>query len=787
MQERYTATRQKKRGFWQENKRNAEVLCMQLLFAALGALTGAAELIFSVRPFGIALAAGAVGFFPVIALGAGAFYVFTRDHVSLIALALLALARLIMAFYPHNGRRKRGIFHERVRYRVTFAAVALFGTGLYRVIWGGFRFFDLFGLMLAVLAAALATFLYAGMFAGKDRLFPYSREAGFAALVLTCVFAMRAVSFFGIYPSAVAAALAAFWLVAHRGVSMGAVGGLMMGLCFDYRLAPAFLLCGLCFGLLEKSSRGGGILCGGGAASLYAYAVLGAGGITAVLPALLAAGALFLAGDSAGLVEGSPAYRMAVLRRRAAAQSVKAGEQAENEARFKGISGALLELSNTFYELSAKTRRPGLQDLRRLCDRSFDGFCPACRHRDVCWGSEYRGTATALEALGDQLYLSGNVKKEQVPEHLQARCPHLSDILRQINDGAVRLSEEALRGDKTSVVATDYAAVGRILGEALEDGREACEADPALGERLQEHLQRRGYTLESVAVCGKKHRRVLLRGIRLPGRHLKIRELRAVLEQVCRFPLGKPQTREAEGVQDLIFSERERYESAVAKESRAKSKGSGRYCGDTATHLSLENGKDYVFLCDGMGTGSTAALTSALATTFLCRMLQAGSRPESALRMLNGFLASRGSGSGESSTTVDMLEVDRVSGEACLFKCGAAPTYLLRDGEVTVFASRTAPAGILESLDAERIAFALKKGDVLMQVSDGITGEEENCTWPADMLRERYDGEREHFVRAVLNRAAEKGDDDMTVILTEIRSATHGEDGISPETGRVSA
>lgn len=787
MQEKYTAVRQKKTGFLQDKKRNAELICMQLLFAALGALTGAAELLFSVRPFGIALAAGAVGFFPAVALGAGIFYMLTRDHVSLVALALLAVARLAMSFYPHNGKRKRGIFNERLRYRVTFAAVALFGTGLYRVIRGGFRFFDLFGLLLAVLAAVLATLLYAGMFAGKDRLFPYSREAGFAALVLTCVFAMREVSFFGIYPSAVAAALAAFLLVAHRGVSLGAVGGLLMGLCFDFRLAPGFLLCGMCFGLLEKSSRGGGILCGGGAAALYAYAVLGANGITTLLPALLAAGALFLAGDSAGLVEGSPAYRMAVLRRRAAAQAVKAGEQAENEARLKGISGALLELSNTFYELSAKTRRPGLQDLRRLCDRSFDGFCPGCRHRDICWGSEYRVTAAALEALGDRLFVNGAVKKEQIPEHLQTRCEHLPDILRTINDGAVRLSEEALKGDKTSVIATDYAAVGRILGEALEDGREAFSADLPLGERLQERLQRLGYSLESAVVCGKKHRRVLLRGIRLPGRHLKIRELRSVLEQVCHFPLGEPEAWENEGMQDMVFSERERYELAVVKESRAKGKGTGRYCGDTATFLSLENGKDYAFLCDGMGSGSTAALTSALATTFLCRMLQAGSRPESALRMLNGFLASRGSGSGESSTTVDLLEVDRISGEGCLFKCGAAPTYLLRDGEVSCFASRTAPAGILESLDAERIAFTLKKGDVLMQVSDGITGEEEDCRWPAEMLRERYDGEREHFVRAVLNRAAEQGDDDMTVILTEIRPSARYAEAKTPGTGRVSA
>ncbi len=782
-----SAEGEKKKGSIRNDRGRMEMLCTQLLFAALGALTGAAELLFAVRPFGVALAAGATGFFPAVALGAAAFYLFSRDYVSLLAVGLLTLARLAMVAYPRNGTRKACFFAERVSFRVTFAAVALFATGLYRVIRGGFRFFDLFALLLAVLAAALATWLFAGMFENRDRLFPHSREAGLSALVLVCIFAMREISFFGVYPAAVAAALASFLLVAHRGLSLGAVGGLLAGACFDYRMAPAFLLCGLCFGLLEKSSRGGGVLCGSGAAAIYAYAIAGSMGITTLLPALLTAGALFLAGDSAGLVEGSPERRLATLRRRAAAQAVKAGEQAESEARLRQISDALTALSGTFFELSARTRRPSLAELRRLCDKSFDGSCPGCRHRDICWGSEYHHTAKALEGLGDHLFVKGEVSAEQVPAYLSARCEGLAEILGRINEGAVRLSEEALRGDKTSVVATDYAAVGRMLGEALEDSREAFSADTALSERILDRLQRQGYVLESVAVCGKRHRRVLLRGIRLPGRHLKLRELRRQLEQYCRFPLGTPEVREAEGVQDISFSERVRYERRTVKESRAKSKGGGRHCGDTVAALSADTGYEYAFLCDGMGSGNGAALTSALASTFLSRMLRAGCRPESALRMLNGFLASRGSRENESSTTVDLLEIDPVSGEAALFKCGAAPTYLLRKGEVTRFASRTAPAGILEALDAERIGFTVQTGDLLVQVSDGVTGNEEDCTWLETLLRERWDGDGEKFARLILNTAAERSDDDLSVILTEVVARTAKAEEATPPSARATA
>jgi stage II sporulation protein E len=117
---------------------------------------------------------------------------------------------------------------------------------------------------------------------------------------------------------------------------------------------------------------------------------------------------------------------------------------------------------------------------------------------------------------------------------------------------------------------------------------------------------------------------------------------------------------------------------------------------------------------------------------------------------------------------VDLLEIGRVSGEAAIFKCGAAPTYLLRRGEVTRFSSRTAPVGILESLDAERISFTVEPGDVLVQVSDGFTGGEEDCPWLAELLLAHFEGDAEAFARMAISRAAAKHADDLSIIVTTV-------------------
>ena len=362
--------------------------------------------------------------------------------------------------------------------------------------------------------------------------------------------------------------------------------------------------------------------------------------------------------------------------------------------------------------------------------------------------------------------------KSRIPAALAARCHSLSLILDEINIAAERLYEDALRGDKTTVVAGDYAALSRMLEEAESKGREAGEIDVATGERVAARLQKLGYLFESVCVCGKRHRTVMLRGIRLPGRHIKLRELRRVLEQHCHFALGEAEVREQEGAQDIVFAQRTMLTTAVVKQTRAK-KGAreGSYCGDSAMSFSAPDGMQYAFLCDGMGSGNAAALTSALCATVLSRFLRAGNRADTSLRVLNGVLAARGRRESESSSTVDLLEVDCITGTAVLYKCGAAPSYLLRRGATTRFFSRTAPVGILDALDAERITFEVEPGDILVQVSDGITRGEEDCPWLADMLLTRWDGDADKFARLVLGRAGEEGSDDLSVLITEISAA----------------
>lgn len=759
------------RTVWQRERitRAAERGVLLLVQAGLGALLASATLAFDVRPFGIALSAAAGTSFYAVAAGVALFALLTRDYLSVAALGVLAITRLLFSLLPAREGERTPVFGERPLLRVLASCISMFTIGVLSLSRANFRLYFLFGLLLGITIAPLACSLLVGLFFKPTESKGYFREVGLATLLLLCVFAAREVSFMGIYPAAVAAAFLAFWLPAHRGILQGALLAAMLGLAFSPISAPAFLLAAVGFSLLERSSRGGAVLTGGGLAIAYTLAVGGAEAVTAILPAWLTAGALFLACDSAGLVEDSPVARLALWRARAARQAAESMAYAAETQRLRALGDSLTDLSGVLYELGGKGRRPSVAALSHLCDREFDRVCPTCRHRDVCWGSEYAATAAALRALAESLHVSGSVREGDAPAPLVARCASLPAILGAINNGAQYLGEEALRGDRTAVVAADYAVMGRMLRELSDGVHKAHLLDSAAMEQIARRLRASGYTLDAVAVCGETHRRVLLRGLRLPSRHVKLREVRGVIEQALRVPMGEAKELEAAGVPDLLFEERPTLAVRTYKGTRAK--GNGRYCGDSVMSLSVES-RAFAFLCDGMGSGNTAALCSALATTVLSSWLRATARADTSLAALGGVLASRARHQNEASTTVDLLEIDCVCGEASLIKCGAAPTYLLRDGRTTRFFSRTAPLGILEVLDAERVRFEVREGDVILQVSDGVTGGEEDCPWLADLLITRYDGDADKFVRTVLARATEYtgGGDDLSVILTEVKA-----------------
>ena len=154
---------------------------------------------------------------------------------------------------------------------------------------------------------------------------------------------------------------------------------------------------------------------------------------------------------------------------------------------------------------------------------------------------------------------------------------------------------------------------------------------------------------------------------------------------------------------------------------RATGRGGSTISGDRGAAFAGPNATYYVLLCDGMGTGPAAAGESLRAVSLLRHLLLSGIDAESAMKALNGIYILRDNGC---FSTVDLLRINLTSGDAILYKWGAAPSYLKRSRGLRLLGGATPPPGIDRTPTIEQIHLSLEYGGVLVLASDGLGGKQ---------------------------------------------------------------
>lgn len=184
--------------------------------------------------------------------------------------------------------------------------------------------------------------------------------------------------------------------------------------------------------------------------------------------------------------------------------------------------------------------------------------------------------------------------------------------------------------------------------------------------------------------------------------------------------------------------------------------------GDAGGWFRDEGGVLWVVLCDGMGSGPEAARDSRFAYRLLEQFLSAGIGPEVALATVSGALGLRWECTG-GFTTIDLLQLDLKTGEGAVYKLGAGPTYLRRDGVISRVTSSTLPAGLQQGAAPDVSRFRLRPGDLAVLVSDGVTDGSED-EWVRQQIR-AFQGDSPKDLAGALLQHDQMVSDDRTAIV----------------------
>lgn len=717
-------------------------------------------------PLSYAVVAAATGCFNTVFAFCGAVIATVTMETDGVLQALILAgvlgARLMVSLMRGDGKDSdrflRCAFSEKVYVRVMIASAGAAVFGIVGMLHVQSIYYSIFSALLGIGGAFLSTAAFASF---ADMNADASRRAGGLAVFSLGFCASLSMLDLPFSIGAVFAFLGAVYFSFSKDGALGALVGFSQGLALGPSYAAAFGAVGIISSLLWESSRVAAVVASALVASVLALFSEGLSALSEVIPEIALAAAVAAPLMKVLARRGLPAF-FDFERAGAGIPFLETGRG----RRYARVGKALDELSELLLGVGDRLRLPTRAEAKRICTSARVRHCSGCAFEGECTGRDEQTVASMFSNMAYRLTVSGSVSARIVPESVARRCFNMDSIIEFINHQTRKqsgLSEDARRAE---MFASDYSAVATLLRDL--SGDEEYALDKAAGDALLSGLSSLGFSFLSSSVYGKRARRVYMRGVDIGYTPAGERDIRVCAEEILGTRLSSPE-----------FSLDGKYVNASMHSIPAFSVECGRFAkasgrdqtsGDSACFFENGDGYHYTLVSDGMGSGREAALTSGISAEFLRKLLSAGCPMRSALEMLNCFV--RGS-SGECFTTVDLMEADLYTGRARFIKSGAAPSFIIRRGQLYRIHSKTVPVGIMQALDAEAVAFDLAAGDTVVMVSDGVTGSYEDCPWLYELLSGSLSGLSAPAIARTIGDEAVRNtgrEDDITVCVLKISS-----------------
>lgn len=737
----------------------------QLLSAAVGFVMSGASILLTAAPFGVAWAGAALPDLAVSAtIGAMAGYLLLFTGAGslryLASLVLLFGLRWALGFLPKN----------RIQfYTPLLAALSIAVTGLAVALSGEFSpyAFALVGCETAITATAGMLFVKASRALRSGAALTRTNSVCVGVGLSVLYMGFSALSIGGFSPARAMAflclLLGANCLSTGAGCAGAVAAGLVAALAGQPWMLAVYCAAGLAAGVFSPLGRLGS------AVSMTAGAILA---LAAQRPQPLTAPVLALecaAASAAFLLAPPELIRRLGLIRSADAAAGRMLRQV-TVARLTDLGQALTGIGSLTAEIGRRLEAIRGEDADELLSRACAGVCRHCPDSPRCWQSGYQDTADAVGQAFAAVRSGRTATPQDLPGHFV--CSRQDQLLEALNARAGTVAERRARrrqlSQLRSVASDQFDGMGMLLCALAERmTRHACAPDAA-ADAVSRVLRGRCRELEEACCYLDGEGRIGILA-ELPGRHsarLCSPEVAAELSEAVGQEIGEPQVSVQDATARLTWTARAPFGVETAFLQRAAHRN--RYCGDDCRVVRDTHGKAVLLLSDGMGVGSPAAVDAALCTELLERLLTAGSDFPAALRLVNAALLS--GGGEERLCTVDAAVIDLFTCRLELYKAGAAPTFVLRQGRAAAIETPSLPVGILGGAEAEHTTLSLAEGDLVVMVSDGVT--DSGTGWIPSELASLAEKPLDELCAGLLSVAAERRtdghEDDMTVLAARI-------------------
>lgn len=742
--------------------------------AVLSFLFGAAKLFGAVSPFSVALVCGlpvrytftaAVG--GIVSAVAFSRPGFTAYHIACILLALGA--RLLLARFIRRRLKP-----------VVLSLVGFTSTALCTVFFSLVRPNSTVDFILMLVEIFLtACFAYFFTLCGNALLRKRSVVLSYAELASLCILAVAALtslaafSVFRVNLGVITGVVAVYVVMSRFGVIGASVAAIVVSIALSLHSADMLEFCGI---LIIASFLAG------------AFSPLGKFGQMAVFLAI-STFCLFLMGAPVfltyRLIDIFFATALFVLIPERLINLIKAKDSPASPAaavvnprfmqgsvatKLAFASDTIKDLEDELEEVSTRFGEIDYNNISTIYETAASTVCKGCTRMLACWDDSYGDTLNAFNPLSDTLRISGEVTRETLPTYFRERCCKAEALCATVNEyyrGFVA-KQNAKRqiAESRRIVFEQFNSIADMLTEVSEEIGSVTGYDEQMTRAVAAAYRKVEKEPEQVVCAVDSYGRSCVEIYTSEMVKTSPTVLCQTVSTAAERDFDLPSISRVHGKTKVALFERASY--AVDFSAQQSCVGDNAICGDSWEYFSDAKGYAYLLLSDGMGNGKRAAIDSVMTCTILSKLIKAGFGLESAVRMLNSSLLVKSTD--ESMATIDMVKLDLYTGKAEFCKAGAATTFLFQKGEIRRITSGSLPVGILQGVGFEKQPAALREGDILLLVSDGVTSAGEG--WIAEELRKASGKEAKEIAVRICAEARDRCQalhpDDITVLAAKL-------------------
>ena len=392
-----------------------------------------------------------------------------------------------------------------------------------------------------------------------------------------------------------------------------------------------------------------------------------------------------------------------------------------------------------------------------------------------CWEKQRTVTVDAVLGMSEAVRRCQPISLAEVPEEFLERCLRQerfeSSMTKHYSEFLNLVSAEKRVSEMRGVVGDQMDGIADMLLELSEEFKTAQNYDISLASRVSEGLKELDICADECSCVVDRYGRLtveisLARPPEIPINRRKILER---LEEICERDFEPPEINRCGRAYYITATEKAVF--SVDCGFTQFNQGKMAHCGDTCRHFFDGRGRFVVIISDGMGSGGRAAVDSAMTAGLTERLIKAGFGYDCTLRMVNSAMLYKSTD--ESLATLDISCFDLYNGKTELYKAGAAPTIVRRNGHTGRAECRSLPAGILHEVGFDKATVTLAEDDILLMMSDGVCTD--GTDWICAEVEAFHDGGAKQLADRIATGARRRRkdghDDDITVFAAIIEKA----------------